>query len=85
MTAGLWSCPRVVGEGLVPSRDNVPLTPTGGGRAQGPPLRNWKATAGPYAEERWKSRMKAATPIPHAPFNNSAPTITAKFHPPPAG
>ena len=38
----LMRAPGAVGEGLAPSRDNEPLTTTGGGRPQGPPPTNQK-------------------------------------------
>src|SRR5450830_1103344 len=37
-----------VGAGLVPARDNERLTPTGGGRAQGPPLRKRRRPQAPF-------------------------------------
>jgi NADH-quinone oxidoreductase subunit M len=44
--------PRVVGAGLAPARDNEQLTPTGGGRAQGPPLRNGETPQAPGRTQR---------------------------------
>src|SRR5450759_805397 len=47
MTAGPWSCPPYRRGGACPSRDNGQLTPTGGGRAQGPPLGNQRRSRAP--------------------------------------
>src|SRR5450759_2221281 len=54
--------PRVVGAGLAPARDNVQLTPTGGGRAQGPPLRNQRRPQAPVRVPRIVGEGLAPSP-----------------------